>query len=297
MIVRKIAEGRVRRYLGAMPELPEVETVRRGLEPVLAGRTLVRVRLRRADLRLPFPNDMAGRLAGRRIDRLERRSKYMLWHLDDGEALIVHLGMSGRMRVFEGVLPPLEPHDHVEFTTDRGAVVRFNDPRRFGLMALVRSDDLAGHPLLASIGPEPLDGGFDGPALARRLDGRSGPIKGALMNQQVVAGLGNIYVSESLFRAGISPKRRAGTVRGDRARRLARALKEVLEAAIRAGGSSLRDHRQPSGELGYFQHAFAVYDREGRACPGCDCDLARTGGIRRIVQTGRATFYCPRRQR
>jgi formamidopyrimidine-DNA glycosylase len=279
-----------------MPELPEVETVRRGLAPVLEGRRLVRVVARRPDLRLPLPAKLSARLSGRTVISVDRRSKYMLWRLDDGQVVILHLGMSGRMRIFE-TAPAPEPHDHVEFETDQGAVIRFNDPRRFGMLLLSREEDLASHPLLAEIGPEPLDNSFDGPALQERLAGRNGPIKNALLNQQVVAGLGNIYVSESLFRAGISPRRRASTIKNDRAERLVLAIRDVLAAAIRAGGSSLRDHRQPSGELGYFQHSFSVYDRQGKACPGCDCDVAVTGGIRRIVQGARATYYCSRRQR
>jgi len=204
--------------------------------------------------------------------------------------------MSGRFRVFAPPAPVPERHDHVILETDAGHSVRFNDPRRFGLMALARSDGLAVHPLLAGLGPEPLDEGFDGTALAARLAGRTGPIKAALLDQSVVAGIGNIYASEALFRAGLSPLRGAASVSGRRAERLARAIRQTLEEAIAAGGSSLRDHRQPSGELGYFQHSFAVYDREGQACPGCDCDPA-AGGIRRIVQAGRSTFYCKKRQR
>jgi formamidopyrimidine-DNA glycosylase len=189
-----------------------------------------------------------------------------------------------------------ERHDHVVLETDGGHSVRFNDPRRFGLMALTRTDALAAHPLLAGLGPEPLEDGFDGAALAARLAGRRGPIKMALLDQSVVAGLGNIYASEALFRAGLSPLRGADGVIGRRADRLAQAIRLTLEEAIAAGGSSLRDHRQPSGELGYFQHSFAVYDREGQACPGCDCG-GKSGGIRRITQAGRSTFYCTKRQR
>ena len=280
-----------------MPELPEVETVCRGLVPVLEGRRLARVVAYRPDLRVPLPPDLGQRLTGRTVQAVERRSKYMLWRLDDDQVLIVHLGMSGSMRVYARKPPPLGTHDHVEFVTDRDAVIRFNDPRRFGLIVLSDRASLANHPLLAEIGPEPLDQNFDGPALATRLKGRNGPIKGALMNQKIVAGLGNIYVCESLFRAGISPKRRAASVQGKRAARLADAIHTVLEEAIAAGGSSLRDHRQPTGELGYFSHSFAVYDREGEACPGCTCSLVASGGIRRIVQTGRSTFYCPQRHR
>jgi len=280
-----------------MPELPEVETVRRGLEPALLGRLLVRVVARRRDLRRPLPDDFEARLAGRRVTALGRRAKYLLFRLDSGDCLISHLGMSGRFRVFGPGAPAPDGHDHVVLETDGGHSVRFNDPRRFGLMALARADGLAAHPLLAGLGPEPLDDGFDGPALAARLAHRAGPIKTALLDQSVVAGLGNIYASEALFRARLSPLRRAAGVTGRRAERLVLAIRQTLEAAIAAGGSSLRDHRQPSGELGYFQHRFAVYDRTGEACPDCDCDPAVSGGIRRIVQAGRSTFYCARRQR
>jgi formamidopyrimidine-DNA glycosylase len=280
-----------------MPELPEVETVRRGLIPVLVGRKLKRVAVRRGDLRRPLPKDFARRLSGRRVAAIDRRGKFLLVRLDGGDVLIVHLGMSGRLRVHDGKPPPLAAHDHVILVTDRDREVRFNDPRRFGLMALARADELARHPFLARLGPEPLDAAFDGRRLAARLEGRATSIKAALMDQRVVAGLGNIYVCESLFRARLSPRRRAGTVAGARAGRLARAIKAVLEEAIAAGGSSLRDHRQPSGELGYFQHRFAVYGREGGRCPGCTCDAKRAGGIRRIAQGGRSTFYCPTQQR
>ncbi len=280
-----------------MPELPEVETVRRGLAPVLEGRRLLRVEARRPDLRVPLPEDFARRLEGRRIERLGRRAKYLLVHLDDGTVLIVHLGMSGRLYVVEREAPPPGPHDHVVFEAEGGVCVRFNDVRRFGLMTLTTEIELDRHPLLAGLGPEPLDDGVDAVRLARALEGKSSPIKAALLDQRVVAGLGNIYACEILFRAGLSPRRRAGTVRRRRAERLTEACRSVLSEAIAAGGSSLRDYVQPSGELGYFQHSWAVYGREGRPCPGCDCEIARTGGIRRIVQSGRSTFYCPRRQR
>jgi formamidopyrimidine-DNA glycosylase len=201
--------------------------------------------------------------------------------------------MSGSFKLFESAPPLPGRHDHVIFETDGGATVRFCDPRRFGLMTLTDAAGLDRHPLLAKMGPEPLADGFDGPLLAARLDGRTGSIKAGLLDQTVVAGIGNIYASESLFRAGLSPRRRAGTVKGRRAGRLADAIGGVLREAIAAGGSSLRDHRQPSGEVGYFQHSLAVYGREGEPCPGCDCD----GAIGRMVQSGRSTFYCAKRQR
>ena len=280
-----------------MPELPEVETVCRGLERALGGKRLARVEARRPDLRIPLPPDFAGRLRHRRIERIDWRAKYILLHLDDGQTVIAHLGMSGRMRI-QGAQPePPGPHDHVIFEAEDGTLVYFNDARRFGLMTMVDRAGLDAHPLLADLGPEPLGNAFNGPALAAALAGRNTPIKAALLDQKVVAGLGNIYVSEALFHAGLSPRRKAATVQGDRAERLAAAVKSVLEAAIAAGGSSLRDYVQPDGELGYFQHRWAVYDREGLACPGCDCALAKTGGIKRIVQSNRSTYYCPRRQR
>ncbi|MDH5749771.1 MAG: bifunctional DNA-formamidopyrimidine glycosylase/DNA-(apurinic or apyrimidinic site) lyase [Rhodospirillales bacterium] len=280
-----------------MPELPEVETVRRGLEPVLKGRRIVKVTARRRDLRRPLPNDFARRVKGRRVIAVGRRAKFLVVTLDGGETLIVHLGMSGRIKIFKKNPPAPEAHDHVLFETDKGVFIYYCDPRRFGLMALTRSEDLDGHPFFRGLGPEPLERGFNGSSLAVRLKGRKTSIKAALMDQRVVAGLGNIYVSESLFRAGISPRRKASTVQGERAVKLARAIKEVLKKAIRAGGSTLRDHRLPSGELGYFQHQFAVYGRTGEKCPGCTCDVRKTGGIRQITQGGRSTFYCATRQR
>ncbi len=205
--------------------------------------------------------------------------------------------MSGRFVVFDGARPPAGKHDHVILTTDEGHEVRFNDARRFGIMDLVAARALARHRLLEGLGPEPLGTAFDGPELARRLAGKRTPVKSALMDQRVVAGLGNIYVSESLFYAGLSPRRMSYTVQGRRAERLAGAIRDVLARAVEAGGSSLRDYVRASGELGDFQHAWAVYEREGEPCPGCRCDPARSGGIRRIVQSSRATFYCATRQR
>ena len=280
-----------------MPELPEVETVRLGLARVLEGRRLASVRAMRPDLRFPFPDDFEDRLRGRRVERLNRRGKFLLMDLDNGTTLIAHLGMSGRFRIYKSNPPELERHDHVVFDIEGGASVRFNDPRRFGFMDLADTNALADYKMLKNMGPEPLANDFNGPELAIRLKGRRTPVKAALLDQSVVAGLGNIYVAEALFRAGLSPKRTAATVQGGRAEKLARAIRDVLGDAIAAGGSSLRDHRQPSGELGYFQHSFAVYGREGEACPGCDCDLGRTGGIRRITQSGRSTFYCAHKQR
>ena len=280
-----------------MPELPEVETVRRGLTDILEGRRLHRVQAMRPDLRFPLPENFEGRLSGRQVEKLARRGKYLLIHLQERLTLIAHLGMSGRFRIFNTSPPPLERHDHVVFEAEGGISVRFNDPRRFGFMDLADTDTLAGHKMLKNMGPEPLANDFNGPVLAAALKGRKSPIKAALLDQSVIAGMGNIYVSEALFRAGLSPKRKSGTVQGGRAENLARAIRDVLNEAIAAGGSSLRDHRQPSGELGYFQHSFAVYGCTGQPCPGCTCDPTRTGGIRRITQSGRSTFYCAAKQR
>ncbi len=279
-----------------MPELPEVETICRGLAAHLAGRRLLRVLQRRPDLRFPLPPGFARRLAGRRVMSIARRAKYILAHLDDGQVLLCHLGMTGRLVVGNGA-GAYDTHDHVVFFVEGDVTVRFNDARRFGMMDLVAAEELAGHKLLKGLGPEPLDPAFDGPRLAAALAGKRTPIKSALLDQRVVAGIGNIYASEALFRAGISPRRLARTVQGERAARLALAVREVLAEAVAAGGSSLRNYVQADGELGYFQHRWRVYEHEGEPCPGCDCDIAATGGIRRIAQSGRATFYCPRRQR
>ena len=279
-----------------MPELPEVETVRRGLAGVFEGRRLTAVKALRRDLRFPLPTGFSARLEGRTVATLGRRGKFLLFGFEDGATLIAHLGMSGRFRIFDSPPPPLERHDHVTFETDGGVTVRFNDPRRFGFMDIAEKDALCRHPMLANLGPEPLANDFNGPGLAASLKGRRAPIKAALLNQSVVAGIGNIYACEALFRGRLSPRRKAATVQGGRADRLSQEIKAVLMDAIAAGGSSLRDYRRPDGELGYFQHSFAVYGRQGQACPGCTCDPAQTGGIRRMTQSGRATFYCAGRQ-
>ncbi|WP_439813644.1 bifunctional DNA-formamidopyrimidine glycosylase/DNA-(apurinic or apyrimidinic site) lyase [Zavarzinia sp. CC-PAN008] len=271
-----------------MPELPEVETVRRGLEPRMVGRRLVHVDQRRPDLRMPFPERFVERLQGRLVTRIERRAKYMLWHLDGPDVLIVHLGMSGRIRFAGHNLGPLGTHDHVVLATDDGTHMIYEDHRRFGLMTMADAGAVDAHPLLASLGPEPLGDDFTAAVLDQRLAGKITPIKAALLDQRIVAGLGNIYVCEALHRAGISPKRTAATVPGTRSARLVPAIKQVLEEAIAAGGSTLRDYVQTSGELGYFQKQFAVYDREDEPCakPGC------RGVVRRLVQSGRSTFHC-----
>ena len=282
-----------------MPELPEVETVRRGLAGVLVGRRIAHLEQRRPDLRIALPDNFASRVEGRRVLALERRAKYMLVRLEGDQVWLIHLGMSGRMGILPAGhnRPPAGPHDHVLFETDEGVMVRFTDARRFGLMTLCSDRDLADHPLLKSLGPEPLAEDFTGRRLAAALRGKRTPIKSAILDQRVVAGIGNIYACESLYYAGLSPRRSAHTVQGERAERLVGAIKEVLTAAIAAGGSTLRDHIQPSGELGYFQHRFAVYDREGEPCRQCEGQGKGTAAIRRIAQAGRSTFYCAVHQR
>ncbi len=253
--------------------------------------------VRRPDLRIPIPKDFARRIEGQRVTQVRRRAKYILIGLDSGDTAMAHLGMSGRIFIDTDAPEPPGKHDHVIFTMDDGTQIRLNDPRRFGLVEIDRTDALDGHRFFSRLGPDPTGNGFNGPALAHALTGKKCAIKAALLDQRVVAGLGNIYISEALFEAGISPKRLAGSVQGGRAEKLAAAVQNVLARAIAAGGSSLRDYVQPSGELGYFQHQWAVYGREGEACPGCDCDVASTGGVQRIVQANRSTFYCPRQQR
>jgi formamidopyrimidine-DNA glycosylase len=289
-----------------MPELPEVETVRLGLLPVMEGHVLTEVETRRGDLRIPFPRDFAGRMRGRKVMALRRRAKYLLADLDSGETLVIHLGMSGRMSVYahgkqrrigsyvydkapEGA--GQGKHDHVVFETDAPARIVFNDHRRFGLMTLVETAGLDQDKLFKSIGIEPLSNKFNTAYLAKALDGKKTPIKSALLDQRLIAGLGNIYVCEALFRSKISPKRLAGAIQKDRLPPLVSAIKKVLKDAIAAGGSTLRDHAQATGDPGNFQHHFLVYGREGKACKlGCK------GTVKRIVQAGRSTFYCPKCQ-
>jgi formamidopyrimidine-DNA glycosylase len=289
-----------------MPELPEVETVRRGLEPAMAGRVIARAEVRRPDLRWPFPPRMAERLTGQRVERLRRRSKYILVDLSGGETLLIHLGMSGRMIVsglagdrgdmlgdFHQLHPAPEKHDHVVLDMEGGARVTFNDARRFGAMDLTPTDADEAHRFLAGLGPEPLSNAFDEAYLVARFKGRNTPVKSALLDQRIVAGLGNIYVCEALWRTGISPLRKAGGLSRARVASLVPAIRDVLSEAIAAGGSSLRDYRQADGELGYFQHSFAAYGREGAPCRKPDCN----GIIARVLQSGRSSFHCPKCQR
>ena len=264
-----------------MPELPEVETTVRGLERVLQGRRIVRVEARRADLRYDFPEDLGQRLTGALVTGLGRRAKYGLIHTDRADTMVFHLGMSGSWRIDRS---PLEKHDHLLLETDEGKRLALNDPRRFGFVDLVRTDELEQWPAFQALGPEPLE--LDPRDLHKRLSGRTAPIKLLLGDQRIVAGLGNIYVCEALHRAKIHPKRPSGSVSLERLKRLVPAIRDVIAEAIEAGGSTLRDFASPDGELGYFSKSFSVYDREGQQCP---CG----GRVKRIVQGGRSTFYCP----
>jgi len=294
----------------AMPELPEVETVRRGLEPALVGRTVTRLDLRRPDLRFPFPPDFRARIEGARVERLERRAKYILAATDRGDTLILHLGMTGRFTIFRAdgrVGVPGEfydssaaagtadgPHDHVVFALDDGTRIVYSDHRRFGMMDLERPGE--SHPMLAELGVEPLGNELNGDYLRAAFTGKNAPLKAALLDQRIIAGLGNIYVCEALFRARLSPKRKAGTIakRNDpRADDLVRHIRDILAEAILAGGSTLQDYRSAEGTKGEFQQRFLVYDREGEPCQNTGC----TAKVKRIVQSGRSTFYCPSCQR
>jgi formamidopyrimidine-DNA glycosylase len=290
-----------------MPELPEVETVRRGLQPVMEGAKILAAEARRKDLRFPFQKDFVARLTGQTVTGLGRRAKYLMADLGSGDVLLMHLGMSGSFRIQkeEDTQTPGQfhhprgkngAHDHVVFHMSSGAAIIFNDPRRFGYMKIIARNDLDEEPLLRGLGPEPLGNAFDAAMLAASCEGKATSLKAALLDQRVVAGLGNIYVCEALYRSHLSPKRQASTLADrkgaptDHARRLVDAIHTVLNQAIKAGGSSLRDHRQASGELGYFQHSFLVYDREGQKC-GCG------GVVKRFTQNGRSTFWCPKCQK
>lgn len=288
-----------------MPELPEVETVRRGLAPVLVGATIADADIRRPDLRWPFPERMKARLDGQTVIALRRRSKYLLADLSGGETLLIHLGMSGRMLIhapngarddtasYVHSHPALEKHDHVILDLSSGVRIVFNDPRRFGAMDLMETAAQDDHKLLKVLGPEPLGNGFHVAHLKAAFEGKRSPVKSALLDQRIVSGLGNIYVCEALHRAGISPKRLAGRISATRLEVLVPIIRQVLDEAIAAGGSSLRDYRQADGDLGYFQHTFRVYGREGEACVTDGCG----GTITRVVQSGRSSFFCASCQR
>lgn len=288
-----------------MPELPEVETVRRGLAPTMEGATLERLELRRADLRFPFPPNMAEELSGKKITGLSRRAKYLMIYFEGGRVLVCHLGMSGSFRIMEEIVGDFsharsksEVHDHVVFhligESGSKARVIYNDPRRFGFMFMGTATDVFDNPHLKSLGMEPTGNALDGPAIAQMMKDKATPLKTALLDQTLIAGLGNIYVCEALWRSGLSPRRKAGTLAKNngtptpKCNILAGHIRQVIADAIEAGGSSLRDHVQTDGSLGYFQHNFAVYDREGHACSQANC----RGSIKRITQSGRSTFYC-----
>lgn len=281
-----------------MPELPEVETVMRGLEPVLLGSKIKKIIQRRKDLRVPFPKNMKKRLEGRKIINLKRRAKYILVTLDDRNILVIHLGMSGRVSIIpknQDYNP--EKHDHLILELSSGNKIVYNDPRRFGMIFIVPEQEQETHRAFEHLGPEPLGNDFSGPVLSKKLSGKKTSIKQAILDQKIVVGVGNIYACEALHRAGISPNKKAEQIKGKKAEELVKAIRSVLNKAIKAGGSTLKDYRHADGQLGYFQHQFSVYDREKERCPACDCDITKTGGIKRIVQSGRSTFYCPRKQK
>ena len=283
-----------------MPELPEVETTCRGLASALIGRRIESVTARRPDLRFPLPKNFAARLNGRTVEHISRRAKFILVELDDEQVLIAHLGMSGSFKIVaaDDDTNPISKHDHISLVVGNGGEVRFHDPRRFGFMDLTEKSALQDHPMLRDLGPEPLGDAFTVDQFEAAIKEKRGPIKSVLLDQHVVAGLGNIYVCEALYWAGISPRRQARTVAGKRAERLVPAIRQVLREAIDAGGSSLRDFQHTDGQLGYFQKQFAVYGRENEACPNCaGSGQADQCAIKRITQSGRSTFYCSRRQR
>ena len=282
-----------------MPELPEVEIVRRGLEPVFKDNGIVECRINIPALRYPFGDDFCSVVSGNSVKAVGRRGKYMLIDLDDGHCLVWHLGMSGRVRIYksdDNEKYVSQKHDHVVFEMRGGAVIVFYDPRRFGVMKLIKKSDLDEIAPFKAMGPEPLGNHLNGDALANALKNKKTNIKAALLDQNVVAGVGNIYACEALYMAGIHPATLAGSLKGSQIEALVRAVRAVLFKAIEAGGSTLKDYRQTDGSLGYFQHMFGVYDRAGQPCPDCECDMSVSGGVQRIVQNGRSTFYCPVRQ-
>jgi formamidopyrimidine-DNA glycosylase len=279
-----------------VPELPEVETVCRGLAKPLIGARITAAAAHRADLRAPLPKDLGKRLKGSHITAVARRAKYILVALDTNETLLLHLGMSGRM-VLTNKDVPLQKHDHISLAFDNGLHARFNDPRRFGYCDLVPTPQINEHKLLRSLGIEPLSADLTPQKLEALLKGKKTSIKVTLLDQRLVVGIGNIYACEALFEAGINPKRLAGSLKKEEIKRLVPAIRKILNKAIKAGGSSLRDYVQADGELGYFQHHFAVYDRENLRCPGCKCDIVKTKGVARITQAGRSTFYCATKQK
>lgn len=279
-----------------MPELPEVETVCRELERVALGRKIEKADVHSVKIRIAVPDNLPRKLKGRTISRISRRAKYILIHLDNDHILVIHLGMSGRIRIEGNAQKTLVKHDHLTLFLSGELQISFNDPRRFGLIAYMSESEMASHPLFSHLGPEPLELQFSAKFLASALSKRKTPVKIAIMDQELVVGVGNIYASEALFEAGILPDIPAHELGAEDAARLVKAIRLVLKKAIKAGGSTLRDYRRTNGDLGYFQHQFSVYDREGKACGKCDCNTARTGGVQKLVQGGRSTFYCPRKQ-
>jgi formamidopyrimidine-DNA glycosylase len=281
-----------------MPELPEVETVMRGLEPALTGAIIESVKKRRADLRIPFPKTIEKDLKGRKITHLSRRAKYILIHLDNKQILVIHLGMSGSVTiVYTNENYKLQKHDHFILTIKGGMRIIYNDPRRFGMIFMLAEDEFVTHKAFFHLGPEPLGNDFSAPAFKEKLKNKKTSIKQALLDQRIIVGVGNIYACEALYKAGINPTKRADFVKGEKLDLLVKSIRSVLRKAIKAGGSTLRDYKHADGSLGYFQHQFGVYDKEKKACPDCNCDIEKTGGIKRIVQSGRSTFYCPRKQK
>ena len=276
-----------------MPELPEVETVKRGLSPFLAGRKIVSVEKARPDLRWPIPRSLEHVLTGTRVLKLERRGKYILWYTQDGMVMILHLGMSGRVLITKDLPKAKNAHDHLIFETEDGFFIRYNDPRRFGFIDIVPLKNLAEYRSLAALGPEPLSNEFNASSLRQKISKKQSPIKSVLLDQTIIAGLGNIYVCEALHRSGISPRRKAKNISENKIDSLVIAIRIVLQDAINAGGSTLKDHLQTTGEMGYFQHQFRVYSREGEKCMKKSC----SGIIKRIIQSGRSTFFCGRCQR
>ena len=278
-----------------MPELPEVETVCRGLRPKLIGQTFIQVIQNRPNLRIPFPENMVSRLTGKKVERINRRAKYIIIDLSSHESLIIHLGMSGRI-VMHDDIPETQKHDHMILDTDAGTRIIFNDPRRFGMVDLWDTKDIENHRFFSHLGPEPLGNQFNAEYLSKALNNKKTNIKNALLDQRIVVGVGNIYAAEALYQARIDPTRKAGDLKTNEIEDLVLAIRDTLKTAIESGGSSLRDYVQASGELGYFQHKWAVYGKTGEKCPDCSCDIDKTGGIQKITQGGRSTFYCPHLQ-
>ncbi len=281
-----------------MPELPEVETVMRGLEPYLTGSVISKAKKNRPELRIPFPKTIEQDLKGRMITHLSRRAKYILIHLDNNQILVIHLGMSGRISILmQAQKYKPETHDHFIISLENGIRIIYNDPRRFGMIFMIDKNDIETHKAFVHLGPEPLGNGFSGKILEGLLKGKQTSIKQALLDQRMIVGVGNIYACEALYKAGINPTKKAELIKGKKADLLARSICDVLKKAIQAGGSTLKDYKQTDGTLGYFQHQFVVYDKEKQPCGACDCDIEKTGGVKRIIQSGRSTFYCPQKQK